>query len=144
MFGLKINEFDNSDGTVLAFNEIFPNTPLEGFEGTNVEILDIVENRDLTKANLFVRNISRRGFVQQHDFGCNNFFNNEDFLEADNVRFKYYARDLDGTVLATAYNFNELSEKLEIHPSVLKKQFKITVDKNSNVKHKINITRKEL
>ena len=39
--GQLINEFDNSTGTVEAFNKLFPLTPIEGVEGF-IEILGIV------------------------------------------------------------------------------------------------------
>tara|TARA_R100000951_G_scaffold101420_1_gene92991 strand:+ start:44399 stop:44827 length:429 start_codon:yes stop_codon:yes gene_type:complete len=142
MLGIKINEFDNSDGTILAFNKIFPKTLLEG-EG-NVEIGDIVDSKDLTKQSAYVRLLEVNGVEQEHDFGENNFYNNEDFLIADNVRFKYQAKDLSGTVLAQAFNCNDLADELDCHVSVIKRRLISDVTAESNTEHLFNVTRKEI
>ena len=67
MFGEKILEFDNSEGTVDSFNKIFPNTPLKG-EG-NVEILGITENA----GSVYIRDIKVNEEIIPFDFGENNF-----------------------------------------------------------------------
>jgi len=53
MFGVKIREFDDSDGSVESFNKIFPNTPLEGVG--KVEILGITQ---VNNGNVYMRDVS--------------------------------------------------------------------------------------
>jgi hypothetical protein len=110
----------------------------------HVEILDIVDTENLLTQNMFVRNIEVNGNLFEHDFGRNNFFNNEDFLQADNVRFKYYAKDLDGETIATAYNCEELAEKLGCHVSVIKRRLAKEINRDSNTDNLFNVSRKEL
>jgi hypothetical protein len=141
MLGVKINEFDNSDGTIKSFNRIFPRTPLEG-EG-DVEILDIVD-RGTFSNNLYMRNIEVNGENVEHDFGENNFYNNADFIGNDSVKFKYFAKDFDGNLLAKGYGQSELAEKLGCNISVIKRRLIKTVDAGSPTDHKFNITRIEL
>lgn len=141
MFGTKVNEFDNSDGTIKSFNEIFPNTPLEG-EG-DVEILDIVDSNIFT-STVFNRDIEINGVVVQHDFGFNNFIDNQDFLEADNVRFKYLAKDLDEKVIARGFTFDELAEQLNVKVNIVKRRINVTVDNTMNPYHKFNVSRREM
>jgi len=142
MFGLKINEFDNSNGSVEVFNKIFPKTLLEG-EGY-VEILNIVDSKGLTNSSVYVRMISVDGEMMKFDFGEGNFHNNEDFAIADNVRFKYKAKDLDGKVVAQAYNCDNLAKELGCHVSVIKRRLISNVNMYSNTDHLFNITREEI
>jgi hypothetical protein len=79
-----------------------------------------------------------------HDFGENNFMNNEDFLANEKVRFKYYARDLDGKVICKAYSTEELAELLGCHTSVIKRRLISKVNADSPTKHLFNVTRVEL
>lgn len=138
MFGVKINEFDNSLGTVKDFNKIFPNTPLSG-EG-DVEILDIVEGRN----DVYIRNISVNGQVFAHDFGSSNFLYNEDFLISEKIRFKYFAKDVNGVIIAKAYNFKQLAEKLNVSTSFTKSRFVNPINLEGVEQRAFNITRKEL
>lgn len=142
MLGQKINEFDNSDGSIETFNKIFPHTKLSG--NGSVEILDIVETKDIFVSNPFIRNIDVNGTIIQHDFGSDNFINNVDFQEADNVRFKYYARDLDGNVLAVAYNCDDLAKKMNCNVAVIKRRLVSQVDASTKSENKFNVSRREL
>lgn len=70
--GQKINEFDNSTGTVEEFNRIFPQTPLLNHKGRelalgDVEIGSIVGIGQETK-RIVRLNISGVGKVFEHDF----------------------------------------------------------------------------
>ena len=141
MFGLKINEFDNSDGTIESFNNIFPNTPLEG-EG-DVEILDIVD-LNIYSSTLYLREIEVNGVVTDHDFGYNNFGDESFFDETEPVRFRYFAKDLSGAIIATGFSFRELADKLDVKVGILKRRIKETIDKDSRAKHEFNIIRREL
>lgn len=150
MFGVKINEFDNSDGTIESFNKIFPATTLGVSLGKYVEIGEIVETKRKFESSPFVRylNFYNADFEplgsEPHDFGERNFFNNEDFLEADTVKFKYFAKDLDGNIIAKAYNCEELARKLGCHVSVIKRRLARAVTADSNTDNLFNVTRKEL
>lgn len=139
MFGTKINEFDNSLGTIEDFNRIFPNTPLQG--NGNVEILDIVEIR---QSDVYVRNLDVNGTIIAHDFGSNNFLFSEDFAMSDKIRFKYHAKDFNGRLIAVAYNFKQLANKLNVTVNFVKKRFANPVEPSEEVKTPFNITRKEL
>ena len=141
MLGVKINEFDNSDGTIKSFNRIFPKTPLEG-EG-DVEILDIVDRGHFSN-NLYMRNIEVNGEKIEHDFGEGNFYNNVDFIGNDSVQFKYFAKNFNGEVLAVAYKCSELASKMDCNISVIKRRLIKTVDAESPTEHKFNVTRIEL
>ena len=110
MFGEKIIEFDNSEGTIEDFNRIFPSTPLEG-EG-DVEIHGIVDSEIYT-STVFRKEVEVNGVVTELDFGYANFINKQSFVDGS-IRFKYFARDEDGNVLATAKNFKELGKKMQL------------------------------
>jgi hypothetical protein len=150
MFGTKINEFDNSDGTLDSFNKIFPKTTIGESCGKYVEIGDIVERKNMFAASPFVRYLDfYDGDFNKinrviHDFGENNFINNEDYDIDGSIRFKYIARGLDGTVLAKAYNFEELAQKLQCSVNSVKRRIKKPIDENTNTDLKFNITRIEL
>lgn len=150
MFGIKINEFDNSDGTIKTFNKIFPHTPMGLARGEYVEIGGIAEFKYMSQGSPFIRELT---FFSEdykpletinHDFGESNFLNNEDFLANEKIRFKYYARDLDGKMLAKAYSTEELAEQLGCHTSVIKRRLVSNVTVDSPTKHLFNVTRVEL
>ena len=61
MIGELINKFDNSDGTIKAFNEIFSTTNLEG--SGDVEILGIVG-----VGKLYTRHIEVNGKRTEYNF----------------------------------------------------------------------------
>lgn len=138
MFGIKIIEFDHSDGTVESFNRIFPNTPLKG--SGNVEILEITR---FNKGNLYVRDIKFNGQIFAFDFGQNNFVNSNYFAE-DKTRFKYTAKDFGGNILATAYNIKELAAKMRCGESVIKNKLKKPTIYVDRAKYCFNITRSEM
>jgi hypothetical protein len=138
MFGLKIVEFDNGDGTVESFNKIFPNTPLKG--SGEVEILGIPL---FNKGNLYTRDISFNGEIFEFDFGQQNFMNLNYFTE-DKIRFKYIARNLKGEILGTANNIKSLSEKLGCSESIIKNRLTKSIFQESETKYTFNITRIEL
>jgi hypothetical protein len=142
MLGQKINEFDNSDGTIETFNKIFPHTKLTG-DGY-VEILGISESENVFTSSPFIRDLDINGTIIKHDFGSQNFLNFTDFQEADNVRFKYYARDLAGNLLAVAYNCDDLAKKLGVDVGVIKRRLVTEVNENSRSQNKFNVTRREL
>lgn len=144
MFGLKINEFDNSDGKLSTFNSIFPRTPLEGDDNVDVEILNIHEPDNKFGQSPFIRNILVGNRIITMNFGEENFINNVDFLEADKVRFKYYARDLEGKVIASGYNCAQLAKRLGCSEQVIKKRLVQKVNKHANTNFLFNVTRKEL
>lgn len=138
MFGVKINEFDNTLGTIEDFNKIFPNTKLSG-KG-DVEILDIADDQN----DVYVRNIEVNGKIITHDFGSSNFLYNEDFLINDKIRFKYFAKDVGGNIIAKAYNFKALAEQLDVSTSFTKARFANPIDLEGVESRAFNITRKEL
>ena len=138
MLGIKINEFDNSDGTIKSFNKIFPMTQLKG-EG-DVEILDIVDSGNFSN-NLYMRNVEVNGKSRKHDFGESNFYDSSGFNMEENVRFKYSARNLEGTLLATAYNQADLAKKLECHINIIKRRLIDTVNSSSGSKYLFNVSR---
>jgi hypothetical protein len=137
MFGKKIREFDNSDGTVESFNRIFPDTPLQGTG--HVEILGIAD----TQRDVYVRDVDINGVVVPFDFGKNNFHNTALMFE-DAVRFKYTAVSLDNKILATAYNIRDLSEKLGCGESVVKNRLFNPIELNSPSRYLFNVTRTEI
>jgi hypothetical protein len=47
--GNKIKEFDNSNGTLIKFNEIFNKTPLLRNNINNIEILNIVNKNEFER-----------------------------------------------------------------------------------------------
>lgn len=138
MFGLKIMEFDNSDGTVESFNEVFFNTPLDG-KG-EVEILGITR---FNKGNLYMRDILYNGKIFALDFGEQNFVNPNYFAE-DKTRFKYIAKNLDDKIIATAFNIKDLAEKLGCGESIIKSRLVKTVKHGSETRHLFNVTRAEV
>jgi hypothetical protein len=138
MFGLKIMEFDNTDGTVESFNKIFSNTPLDGTG--EVEILGITR---FNNGNLYMRDISLNGEVFALDFGEQNFVNPNYFAE-DKTRFKYVAKDINDKTIATAFNIKELSEKLGCGESIVKTRLVKRVDRNSETRYLFNVTRTEV
>lgn len=142
MLGVKINEFDNSDGTIKSFNKLFPRTVLGGFG--DVEILGIVDKRVLTENSPYVRIIEVNGVTQEHDFGEKNFRDGEMFNNDYNIRFKYLARNLEGKVIAKAYGCEDLASKLDCHISVIKRRLIKDVGAGSNTTHLFNVTRQEL
>lgn len=144
MFGLKINEFDNSDGKLKTFNTIFPMTPLDGSEDMDVEILNIHEPDNKFGSNPFIRNVLVGNEIMVVDFGEQNFVNNVDFMESEKVRFKYYARDLQGNVIAIGYNCKDLAKKLGCSDQIIKKRLVEKVNPLSNTSFMFNVTRKEL
>jgi hypothetical protein len=152
MFGVKINEFDNSDGTIESFNEIFPKTPLErkSDHAVYADIGKIFMGKDILSQNSYIRFIK---FYDKdwnllhdiiHDFGCNNFFENDDFVIEGNVRYKYIAKDYDGNFLAKAYNKPDLAKKLGTTISVIDRRLEKKFDKTSLSVNKFNITRKKI
>lgn len=138
MFGLKIRQFDNSDGSVNSFNTLFPNTPIKG-DGY-VEILGIT---DINKGNLYVRDISLNGKIFEMDFGEKNFMNPSYFTE-DKIRFRYTARNLKGKILGTANNIKDLSQKLGCSESIIKNRLVEPIMSESETKYAFNVTRIEL
>lgn len=137
MFGEKINEFDNSDGTIESFNRIFSKTPIQG--SGYVEILGITEN----EKNVFIRDINLNGKILSFDFGKNNFSNPIYFME-DSIRFKYTAVSLDSRILATAYNMKDLAEKLGCGESVIKNRLWNPITLESPSHYLFNVTRTEV
>jgi hypothetical protein len=151
MFGVKINEFDNSDGKIATFNKIFPNTPLDlGDNVKYVEIGDINYTKNIWGTNVYERLIHtyNRNYEPVDtfvlDFGEENFYNNEDFLKAENVRFKWFAKDFDGNILAKAYSSRELAEKMGCHINVIKRRINDPIDDTFGSKYKFNVIRKEI
>jgi len=141
MFGKKINEFDNSNGTVEEFNKIFPKTPLDS-EGY-VEILDITDVNNVYRQNLYARDISINGVIVSHDFGRDNFV--EELVPiGDKIRFKYFAFDLDGRLLGVAYNTKDLADKLGCGVAVVKNRLVNTIDENTQSAYLFNVRRVEL
>jgi hypothetical protein len=141
MLGKKINEFENTDGTVKSFNKIFPRTPLD-LQGC-VEILEISDTKSIFTQNLFVRDINVNGEIFSHDFGRDNF-SEDSFSMEEKIRFKYYAKDLNGNLLATAYNIKDLAEKLNCGIAIVKNRLIHPINENFSSKHLFNVTRKEL
>lgn len=141
MLGKKIIEFNNTDGTVESFNRIFPKTPLD-IEGY-VEILEITDTGNIFTQNLFVRDIKLNNEVFSHDFGRDNFAE-DSFPMEEKIRFKYFARDLNGNLLATAYNIKDLAEKLNCGIAIVKNRLAHPINENFSSKHLFNVTRKEL
>ena len=150
MFGVKINEFDNSDGTIETFNKTFPHTPMGLARGIYVEIGDIVEFKYMSQGSPFIREVIffDENFKEleriNHDFGEQNFYDNEDFTANEKIKYKYYARDLDGKLLAKAYSGKELADLLGCNESVIKRRLVNRVTVNSPTEHLFNVTRVEL
>jgi len=150
MFGVKINELDNSDGTIQSFNKIFPRTPLENSCAKYVEIGDIVKFDYISQGSPFIReliffdhNYKEINRVD-HDFGESNFHNNEDYLVDNNIRFKYFVKDLNGNVIAKAYNWDDLAEKLNCDVGILKRRFNRKIKNIEQSEYQFIVTRKEL
>lgn len=150
MFGTRISKFDNSEGTREEFNKIFPNTTLGETCGKYVEIGGIVENENIFQSSSFIRYLKfyDKDFKyiggMEHDFGENNFVNNEDFKQADKVRFKYFAKDLNGNTIARGYSCGELAKKIGCGINVIKTRLFKVIDENSNTKNKFNVVRREI
>lgn len=142
MFGIKINEFDNTDGTIESFNKVFPNTPING-AGGQVEILEIVDKGRLNN-DMYTRYVDINGEVIEFNFGAANFLDNEDFLLCDRIRFKYYAKDLDGKTVGVAFNMNDLAKQLNCDVGVIKNRLVNTVNEKSHTPFKFNVTKVEL
>lgn len=150
MFGVKINELDNSDGTIQSFNKIFPRTPLENSCAKYVEIGDIVKFAHISQGSPFLREliffdhnykeISR----VDHDFGESNFHDNEDYLVDNNIRFKYFVKDLNGNVIAKAYNWDDLAKKINCDVGILKRRFNRKIKNIEQSEYQFIVTRKEL
>lgn len=138
MFGVKIREFDDSDGSVESFNKIFPNTPLEGVG--KVEILGITQ---VNNGNVYMRDVSFNDKIFIIDFGEQNFVNPNYFIE-DKVRFRYTAKDFNDKILATALNIKDLAEKLGCGESIVKSRLVKSVDPAFDTRHKFNVTRTEV
>jgi hypothetical protein len=150
MFGVKINEFDNSDGRIETFNRTFPKTTLGDSYGFYVEIGDIVESKHMSQASPFIRELiffdkkyKEIGRLN-HDFGQKNFYDSEDFTANDKIKYKYYARDLDGNLLAKAYSFDELASKLNCNVNLVKRRLIKKIEKGYITKFLFNVTRIEL
>ena len=150
MFGVKINQFDNSDGTIEVFNKIFPKTPLENSSAVYVEIGDIVLKDRIFQSNLFLRKLElydkewNKINELEYDFGEKNFYDNEDFIASNYVRFKYYARDLDGNIIARGYSFEELAKKMNCGVEFVKNIFVYNLENLNNKKYSFTVTRIEL
>ena len=141
MLGKRINEFDNTDKTIESFNKLFPKTPLDtqGY----VEILEITDTGNIFTQNLFVRDINVNGKIVSHDFGRDNFA--EDlFPMEEKIRFRYFARDLNGNLLASAYNIKDLAEKLNCGIAIVKNRLAHPVTESFSSKHLFNVSRIEL
>ena len=150
MFGVKINEFDNSDGTIETFNKIFPRTPLENSCAKYVEIGDIVKFAYISQGSPFLRkliffdhNYKEINRVD-YDFGESNFYDNQDYLVDTNIRFKYFAKDLDGNVIAKAYNYEDLAKQLNCNVGTVKRRLDNGIKDVSLTKYLFTVTRKEL
>jgi hypothetical protein len=133
MFGVKINEFDNTDGTSESFNKIFPDTPLCG---NDIEILDIHDVGDV-----YTRNIKVDGEIIVHSFGEENFINTELMPMGDKFQYKYFARNLNGDILSTAYSCKDLAEKMDCNIMVIKRRLVKEVNQGSKTEHLFNVTR---
>jgi hypothetical protein len=150
MFGVKINEFDNSDGTIETFNKTFPQTPMGLARGEYVEIGDIAEFKYMSQGSPFIRELIffdhnyNEIDRMNHDFGQNNFYNNDDFTANEKVKYKYYAKDFDGKVLAKAYSGKELADLLGCNESVIKRRLVKKITADSPTDHMFNVTRVEL
>jgi hypothetical protein len=150
MFGVKINEFDNSDGTIETFNKTFPQTPMGLARGEYVEIGDIAEFKYMSQGSPFIRELiffdhNYREIERiNHDFGEQNFYNSEDFTASEKVKFKYYARDLNGKVIAKAYSQEELANILGCNESVIKRRMVKKITADSPTENLFNVTRVEL
>ena len=150
MFGVKINEFDNSDGTIESFNNIFPKTLLENSYGNYVEIGNIVENEKTKISNPFIRHIKFYNknwkFLNEIElnFGQNNFLNASDMIAEGNIRFKYIAIDLNGDFLAKGYNRKEIASKIGCGTDVINDRLKKPYSPFSKSPHKFNIKRIEI
>lgn len=142
MIGLKINEFDNSPGTVKDFNKIFTETPLNFHDNVEIEIeiLDIVD-KGFYSNNVFLRNVKvGEHQIIEHDFRGELYYLNEDFFE-NNVRFKYQAKDKDGNVIAKSYTIQDMSKKIGWSESYIKDY----LSKHKTLyRNGIQLTRKEL
>ena len=150
MFGVKINEFDNSNGTIQSFNKIFPRTPLENSCAKYVEIGDIVKFTYISQGSPFLReliffdhNYKEINRVD-HDFGESNFHDNEDYLVDNNIRFKYFVKDLNGNVIAKAYNWDDLAKKINCDVGILKRRFNRKIKNIEQSEYQFIVTRKEL
>lgn len=137
MFGIKINEFDDSDGSIDSFNSIFPNTPLD--QKGYVEILNISEGYN----DVYVRDISINGKIVAYDFGKNNFSNPEFSME-ERVRFKYFAKDLSGNILASAFNIKDLANKMKCGECLIKNRLSKPILSGDVDKNLFNVERIEL
>lgn len=150
MFGVKINEFDNSDGTIETFNKVFPRTPLENSCAKYVEIGDIVSFDYISQGSPFIReliffdeNYKEINRVD-HNFGESNFHDNQDYLVESNIRFKYFAKDLNGNVIAKAYNWDDLAEELNCTLGMVKRRFNREIKDVEQSEHPFIVTRIEL
>lgn len=142
MFGVKINEFDNSDGTIKTFNKIFIRTILGKSLGAYVEIDSIVDNEGEFGGNPFVRYLKfydkNWNFLRKtpHDFGESNFYNNEDFIANERIRFKYIAKDLYGDTITKAYSIKDLAEKMNVGIQIIRSKL---LNKTINKKYPFTI-----
>jgi hypothetical protein len=151
MFGERINEFDNSDGTIESFNRIFPRTTLGNSLGKYVEIKDTVSTENAFGENLFIKYLrfydKDFNFILEakHDFGRYNFIDSKEYVNDCMVKFKYIAKDLDNKVIAVAYGWKELAKKLGVGLNTVKARFQTPITKhNVDVKRRFNVKRIEL
>jgi hypothetical protein len=151
MLGVKINQFDNSDGKIETFNKIFSKTPLFAKDNVKyVEISDIVERENMFNASPFVRYLEFYDVdwnlvtTIEHDFGEQNFVSSDLFVKNGSYRFKYYAYDLNGHFLNSAFNMQELADKMGCNVSTVKQRMKKKITKETNTMYRWNVKRKEL
>lgn len=153
MLGIKIKEFDNSDGKIDTFNIIFKNTPISVSDKVEyVEIGGIVKKNKNCISSPFVRNLilldkNYKTIGQtEHDFGKTSYYGNFVFASENNIRFKYIARDLEGELLAVAYNMDELADKMNCKVNFIKKivNRKIKKHKSKIKKQMFNVRRTKI
>lgn len=155
MLGLKINEFDNTDGTLESFYKIFKNLELQTCKKTKyVEIGDIVEER-----TFFMNNPCRRELIfydenykkidsYNYDFGKHFFYENFVFSDHKKIKYKYVSRDLEGKVLAVAYSMEEMAKKMNCNQNIIRNKLKRALKKPTKIRKNkelsFNITQKEV
>jgi len=150
MLGVKINEFDNSDGKRETFNKIFPDTTLLNNNVHYVEIGGIVDKINDFNMSPYVREllVFNEDFKQigrfDHDFGRNNFINSDLIQMGEGFQYRYVAKDLDDKLLATAFTCKDLAEKLNCNVMVIKRRLMKKCTINSPTVHLFNVTRKGL
>lgn len=130
--GQKINEFDNSTGTVEEFNKFFPYSPVKRRTGF-LEIGDIVGvGREATRLiTAYESDMEGNEIVTTFEHDLTPVIDTENYREAgatggkskpQQPRYLYTACDLEGNELASAYKLGLLADKLGVGESYTRKR----------------------